>query len=165
MKEESVTLEEVKSLLHYDPETGAFTWRVDRSIRVRAGCPAGSRQTNGYIYIGIKKKYFVAHRLAWFITHGRWPQKFIDHINCRRDDNRLTNLREATHSENERNCGVRSTNKLGCKGISIDGGRYRARIMVNHKSIRLGRYKTLEEAAEAYRAAASEHHGEFARIA
>lgn len=90
-------------LLHYDPHTGVFRWAVDRA-RVRAGDVAGCYDCNGYRTIRIDGYDYFAHRLAWFFVHASWPVAVIDHLNRRRYDNRLSNLRDVTQSENLRNC-------------------------------------------------------------
>lgn len=86
----------------------------------------------------------------------------VDHANHNTLDNRKSNLRVVTKSENLRNRNVQSNNTSGYKGVIFHAGRYRATIKVNRKNINLGRFDTIEEAAEAYKRAALRYHGEFA---
>jgi hypothetical protein len=108
----------------------------------------------------------MAHRLAWLWVHGRWPGCEIDHINSDGLDNRIQNLREATHAQNQRNQSKRSDNTSGLKGVSWHkrGKKWKAQICHMGKWHALGLYDCSEEAHKAYVAAAHRFHGEFARI-
>lgn len=159
----SFTQARLKELLHYEPATGAFTWRETRSPRAVEGGPAGSKHVTGYIYLIVEGRSHKAHRLAWFYVHGEWPEE-IDHINRVRDDNRLENLRAATECENRQNVSQFITNRSGFKGVGQHNGRWRARISVERRSIWLGHFPTAEAAYEAYRTAAHKYHGEFAGV-
>lgn len=128
------------------------------------------KQVNGKLYVR-------AHRPLWlqqkscFVTLHRYllnfPDSFIDHANGNPLDNRRSNIRLATRSENSINREFK--NKTGMRGVTHTNKAfpkpYQARITVNGKRLSLGYYHTPEEAAEAYKRAASEHHGEFKRIA
>lgn len=107
----------------------------------------------------------MVHRVAWAMHHGSWPKEQIDHINMARDDNRIANLRESTNGENKWNTLAQSNNSHGSKGVAWDAQKQRwvARIMVHGKRMKIGRYRTQQEAAEAYASAAEKHAGEFAR--
>lgn len=108
----------------------------------------------------------LAHRLAWALHFGRWPDQAIDHINGDRTDNRIANLRLATVAENTRNGKRRSTNTSGYKGVSLtENGQWRATIVAGGRQSYLGRFSTAEDAHAAYVKAASRLHGEFARAA
>lgn len=166
MKTPRLTIERLKELLSYDPLTGVFTWRVNRPGPARRGSVAGNVNCLGYRQITIDQKSYLAHRLAWFYQKGTWPLKHIDHENMNTDDNRAVNIREASKSDNSANTTVRSTNKLGVKGVGkTPKGKYRARIVLNGKEKHIGNYDTPKLAAAAYAKAANENFGEFARVA
>jgi hypothetical protein len=103
----TLTQQRLHELLHYDPSTGAFTWRVAPNRRIIAGSVAGVTETNGYRRIRIDGRQYGAHRLAWLYMHGEFPPNDIDHINRTRDDNRSTNLRAVTRKENMTNVAPR----------------------------------------------------------
>lgn len=155
----------LQELLHYDPETGVFTWRVDRTGKAKAGTVAGSLNTRGYVNIYIDGVPHRAHRLAWFYMQGRWPNPGVDHENTVKSDNRWLNLREATQKDNNGNSNIRKDNKSGFKGVCFHkaSGKYTATITLNRKPTHLGCFTSKEEAAAAYATAAREHFGEFAR--
>ena len=113
-----LTQNELTKVMNYDPETGVFTWLKNMSSRARVGYVAGSMLDNGYIQIRISYRYYLAHRLAWMITHNKWPDNYIDHINGIKTDNRICNLRDVTHQENGRNRKISSNNTSGITGVS-----------------------------------------------
>lgn len=160
-----ITQEELKRLLHYNPETGFFTWLVTNTNKVKVGSVAGTRNPEAYCQITVAGGRYLAHRLVWLYVHGRWPTEMLDHKNLNRQDNRLENLREATRSENLSNSKCRSHSKIGVKGVCKNGGRWMARITVGGESTYLGTFDTIEEAHQAFMAAARAQRGEFARAA
>lgn len=164
-KQQMVSRDEVAALLDYSPDTGKFTWRVRRGGMAQAGTQAGSIDTYGYAQIGINRTVFLAHRLAWLLSYGVMPDGEIDHINGDRSDNRIENLRLASKGQNCQNSALRSDSSSGFKGVSRHQKKYQARISFNKKLIHLGYFETPEAAHEAYRKAAAEYFGEFARYA
>lgn len=146
----TVTIERIRQILNYNKETGIITWSKDSGIRW-AGCMAGSVYPNGYRRIEIDGKRFAAHRLAWVIVNGTWPELHIDHINGIRDDNRIGNLRLATSGQNSQNIRAPlSSNKHGFLGVKNNKGRWVATISVNRNFMYLGSFATPELAHEEY---------------
>jgi hypothetical protein len=148
----TLTQDQLKSLLMYDPATGMFTWRVSRPTKIKPGDVAGNVTPKGYVSVGVKGKIYRAHRLAWLYVYGRWPNNEIDHINRIRNDNRIANLREADRSVNTQNTNLQRNNTSGFRGVDWHKHRnaWRARISVNGKMKNLGYYLTREDAAAAY---------------
>lgn len=162
----TLSVERVRELLRYDPETGHFH-RLHDMRKNRAGSISGSMNfLRNYWRVMVDGKEYKAHRLAWFYMTGKWPKADIDHIDGDRTNNRWVNLREASRSENLCNRRPHRRNPHGLKGIGWDAQRKKwcARICKNYKKIHLGRFDTQEEAYEAYCKAATELHGEFARF-
>lgn len=159
-----ITQDILKAQLDYDPKTGLFTFRKKKG-GMPPGSVAGYVQKDGYVAISINGIQYKAHRLAWLYVHGKFPQRHLDHINMKKDDNRLDNLREATRSQNHMNRKAYSNNKLGVKGVHMCGRRFRALIKKDGKQICLGVYAKLEDARAAYNKAAELMHGEFSRLA
>lgn len=174
---QKLTQEYLKSCLHYDEETGVFTWlkRPLEHFKNAHGCNAwnarypgaiaGSTESNNYLTIGINGKSYMAHRLAWLYVHGVPPKDQIDHINGDRSDNRIANLREANNFENRRNSKVRKDSKSGFKGVfwRAKKQKWMACIGYNYSQVHLGYFETAEEAHAAYCAASKKYHGRFAR--
>ncbi len=160
-----ITAEKLREVLHYNPETGVFTWINPPSNTVKKGEVAGCDRGKKYLVIGVCGKLVFAHRLAWLYVHGEWPRKYIDHVNGDRSDNRITNLREATKAENARNRAISKSNSLGLKGITFDKaiGKYKARIELDGRRKTLGLFNCPTAAHLAYCKAAREHFGDFAR--
>jgi hypothetical protein len=159
----NLTIEEVRRLLNYDPETGLFTWAIPRrgvNISKPVGCVSN---VIGYRLIGLGFKKYYAHRLAWLWVKGEWPQDEIDHINGNRDDNRIQNLREANRAANRYNARRRLDSTTGYKGvIKLGEGRFRAIIKYDKKRFHLGVFRTAVEAHKHYIIAAQSLHGKFA---
>jgi hypothetical protein len=160
----TLTVERLKELLHYDPETGVFTWKV-RVANVPAGSIAGCNKER-YHFIGVDGREYRAHRLAWLYMTGEWPVE-IDHRDTDGHNNRWANLRHATRIQNCRNTGLPKNSTSGSKGVywSKDRQRWVAQITINKVRTGLGRFHTKERAAAASEAAARKHFGEFARVA
>jgi hypothetical protein len=96
----------IEEALHYDPATGHLTWRsrgVPKFDNKLAGKIAGTYHPSGYIQVRFGGKIYLAHRLAWRLAHGEWPEFEIDHLNGDPSDNRLENLRVCTTAENRKN--------------------------------------------------------------
>lgn len=146
----------------YSPTTGDFKWLQAGPGR-RPGLSAGRQIGRGYVMIQYGGKRVPAHRLAWRIMTGKWPEQEIDHINRDKGDNRFENLREADRWENARNIAKKRNNTSGHKGVSWDNRRrvWIASIMHDRKAKHLGSFSTREEAYSAYVAAAKKFHGEF----
>ncbi len=142
----TLTQEELKSLLSYDPETGEFTWLVNKGSRARKNTKAGSLcKTHGYVFIRLNKKAYRAHHLAWLYVNGVFPTLDIDHVDQQRHNNKLKNLREVTRSVNNYN-----TNKRKGYCFSKQKNLYRSYIVVDGKQKHLGYFTTEEQAKEAY---------------
>jgi len=165
-KESLLTANEVKKLLHYDPETGFFTWLCDPFTGPRRkGTIAGVIGSFGYRSIKIAQIKYMAHRLAWLVTYGSWPIFDVDHINGRQDDNRIENLRVATKQQNNCNMKAPSTNKSGAKNVHWhkDSNRWRVQIKNKGQSIHIGYFDDFELASFVASEARLKYHAEFAR--
>jgi len=177
-KTDALTADFLRQALSYDPETGIFIWnnrprdhfRTKRGQSVFnaqfAGQVAGSLSPDGYIRIRIADRARLASRLAWLYVHGEPPKGEIDHENYNKTDNRICNLRDGTHSNNQHNRTAYSNNKSGYKGVSWhkDHKKWRASIKVHGKVIHLGYFQSAEEARDAYNNAAPIYHGKYARL-
>lgn len=159
-----MTREDLYKELLYNAGTGIFTWLKPAQKRV-VGNVAGCITPSGYVVICVNRKLYRAHHLAWLYVHGELPL-LIDHINGNRSDNRISNLRPATHSQNSKNRKVSKKSKSGLKGVYLEKrtGRWEAQICTNGKNIYLGTFKSPHEAHEAYCIKAMELHGEFCRF-
>lgn len=167
----NLTAEYVRSVLDYNPETGIFLWKyrydVSQSCNTRwAGKKAGC-WSEGYLLIRLNDVLFQAHRLAWLIVTGEWPNFEIDHRDLNSSNNKFKNLREATKIQNLCNKRAYKTNTSGYKGVSFYKARkmWRADINVNKKQKHLGVFKNKEDAYSAYCEASKKYHGEFGRVA
>jgi len=156
----ALTPHRVRELFEYDPETGELIRRVSRG-RSPQGAIAGCLDRDGYLLLKIDGLNYKAHRVAWLYAHGAWPADQLDHINGKRSDNRIANLRLASHAENSRNRYRSRNNTSGYKGVDFNRGRWRALIGTGGKNLHLGYFSSAAEAHAAYCRAAQELFGEF----
>jgi len=155
----------LKIVLEYSPDTGVLTWRerqkemFDRgqarhSWNSRwAGKPAFRLTSSGYMRGSVLGQRLLAHRVAWAIHYGKWPDGFIDHINGVRDDNRIENLRDVSAAENSRNSSTRRDSSSGALGVVWS--KARSKWMVRVGEVFIGYFDDLEEAKKARLDAAS----------
>jgi len=122
-----LTQKRLKELLHYNPETGIFVWKISVS-NIKAGSTAGYEMSAGYSEIGIKNKRYYVHHLAWLYMYGEFPKGDIYHINHNRSDNRISNLRTVTRQENTRNASKSAINTSGVTGVSWNKPRHVANL-------------------------------------
>jgi hypothetical protein len=169
----TLTQERLKELLHYNPDTGLFTWKARPFKNFKtlknmnawnaknAYKQAGTLEKNGYIRISIDSKDYRAHRLAWLYFYGIFIDRQIDHINHNTSDNRIINLRLATQGQNNQNQNrSHIDNKSGFLGVSFNTykNKYFSRIQVERKQYFLGYFNTAIEAHEAYLTAKRKFH-------
>lgn len=175
--------EVLRQLLSYDPETGKLFWKrrderwfvgTSKSPKVlakwwngrfaekEAFTPVNSA---GYHTGTVLLKMLQAHRIAWAIHYGEWPEGFLDHINGIRTDNRIENLRPATPAENATNRGPQKNSVTGIKGVGWckKSRKWRARVVYQRKQHVVGYFDDISDAAAAYAVAVKRYHGEFSR--
>ena len=144
-----LTVERLREVISYNPETGDMVWRIDIGYKRLTGRKVGSVDHHGYRGTMIDYHKFRVHRLAWLYVYGEWPNTEIDHINGNKSDNRICNLRLATRSQN--NINRERSAEQGRVGVSQYGkyGKWRAYISVNGKQINRGYYWKFEDAVHA----------------
>ncbi|MBF0675576.1 HNH endonuclease [Pseudomonas sp.] len=158
-----LTYERLREALRYSPIVGVFEWRIT-GRKIRPGYLAGAVVTGGYVRIGLDRKHYAAHQLAWFYMTKSWPDRPIDHIDGDPSNNAFSNLRLATLSQNSANSRTNSANTSGVKGVTFDRqcGKWRAVIRAGGKAVFDKSFSSLEEARVAIEKAREEIHGEFA---
>ena len=153
----------IRLTLNYDKATGRFTRNL-ASRTQKVGDLAGTRVESStkpgkfYIRVGVLGRYFWAHRLAVAWVTGYWPASEVDHKDQNSENNAWDNLEQVTKAGNAKNLSKYQNNTSGFPGVSRrPNGKYRARLMVNLKSISLGDWDTPEEAMSARNAAKKEY--------
>ena len=153
--------EELKRILHYNPETGIFTWKITKGGN-KPNSIAGAKDKLGYISISIKSKLYKAHRLAFLYMNGELPPSSVDHINGNPSDNSWQNLRLCSQKQN-------TWNQIGhgkyYKNVYlVKGGRkkpFNIKIEVDGIVKSFGYYETAEEADEVATLLRDLLHGEY----
>lgn len=164
------SFDQINNAFRYDKETGLIYWKdrpnaYSRTNNNFKGKVAGSLHVEGYWKLNITidgiRYDLRAHRVAWILMTGEWPRHEIDHRDGARSNNKWSNLRECTDSQNGANRSVKS--KSGLMGVyqCRKTGSWRANIRHNKIGKSLGTFKTKEEAYAAYCSEAEKLHGEF----
>lgn len=157
-----LTQEILKELIHYNPDTGIFTWKP-RSIKwfssVRMMNSWNSRCSNkkcgsiikpdgkNYLRINFYQQSFYAHRLAFLYMTGKFPEDQVDHEDGDGLNNKWSNLRSVDNQENSKNHRKQSNNSSGYVGVGLySNGKYTASIYVDKKKKHLGYFHSLDSA-------------------
>ena len=162
---EKITVKELRSKVTYDPENGSFVWmncdecRPCWNSRFAGKKAFNAPHSNGYLFGAISNQKVFAHRAAWALVYGLWPDGEIDHINHNKKDNRIFNLRLINRSNNAKNLSMSKKNKSGVTGVfkHTQTGIWQAQIRVNKKSIHLGSFNKIEDAVSARQSAEVEY--------
>lgn len=152
----------------YNPRSGILRWKKIGGWKYRPGNKAGIPQAFGYLVVSFKSTVYMAHRIIWCMVTGDDPGPLeIDHKNNNKSDNRWSNLRLATHANNNQNTKLQKNNSSGAKGVAWHKQRncWRAYISVgprtSSKQIHLGLFRTVEAAAEAVKVYRQSLHKQF----
>lgn len=146
-------------MLNYDPASGVLTWRNKIGRKVRAGTVAGHKDRSGYVRLCFDGKRYQAHRLAWLLFHGSWPNAEIDHIDGDRSNNRIVNLRSVSNMMNTQNQRhAHTNNKLGILGVRKHREKFQSAIRLGGRLFHLGSFANPEAAHEAYVVAKRKYH-------
>lgn len=150
-----LTAERLREVLHYDPETGVFTWKVKTGRRAVVGVEAGHPSpVLKYRILVVDRHQIQAHRAAFLYMTGCFPIAVVDHINGVHLDNRWTNLREVTPKKNRQNIRKAPKNsRSGVLGAQMKRGKWDSAIVTDGKRKWLGSFDTPEQANAAYVAA------------
>lgn len=160
--ERKVSIADLIEAVEYCAESGAMKWKCRKDVwnfssaskmagwNARfAGMSAFSTKSgNGYLKGVFLDTQLLAHRVAWAVAAQSWPKGQIDHVNGKRDDNRMDNIRDVSVIENRRNTAIPKTNTSGFIGVSWreEKRRWRASITVGNKSRHLGYFETKDAA-------------------
>jgi hypothetical protein len=143
----------------FDYEDGVLTWKVKKG-RANIGDTAWV-SSHGYKMLTFNREQYQEHRLIWAWHYGDVPD-YLDHIDGDFTNNRVENLRPATHQQNMCNRKMPSHNKTGVKGVYMERGKFRGYIAVGRDKRFFGPFHSLDEAAKSVAAARAEMHKEFA---
>lgn len=156
-----VTHKYLKNALDYCPETGLFTWmerprdNFSRDQDWKSWNTRFSKKITGYLhkksgYMNIKLDYktHLAHRLAFLLMTGSFPENEVDHINQNKTDNKWNNLRDVTSRQNKMNTCMSKRNKSGFTGVCFNKADKKWRVSIGgaKKRINLGCFEDLDEA-------------------
>lgn len=141
-------------LFLYDADTGMITRKVRSGSQPRGREP-GCLDRDGYIKICVYGKFFFAHRIAWLLHFGEWPEEPVDHMDGNPVNNKISNLRLANRSVNGKNRALARNNSSGCCGVvwASSAGKWQAQIKSDGVSRYLGVYDNMLDAAAARKSA------------
>ena len=163
-----IPIERIAEVLRYDPDTGKLFWRKKIAPKCVVGREAGNGTGRRDIRISVDGVLYQAHRLAWVIMTGEQPPTLVDHADLDTRNNKWTNLRAASMSDNGANRPTQSNSRSGVKGVyhyptHSPARPWLARLQRNGVIVLNRYFPTQAEAAAAYESAAKEAFGQFAR--
>lgn len=161
LKDQELTHSRLTDAIDYHQETGQFFWKEGARNKTKPGSRADFLDGNKrYRVVVIDGNRYLAHRLAWFYAHGAMPSADIDHINQVKTDNRISNLRTASRSQNVQNRGLLRSNTSGKTGVfwRRNVGKWSAKIEVDGIIKYLGNFDEIDGAVAARLAAEAEYH-------
>jgi len=157
-----ITSTYLKECLKYNSETGIFIWKTRPEYHFKtigahntwntrfSSTIAGTDDGIGYVRIILRGNRYRAHRLAWLYMTGEFPLDQIDHINGKRSDNSIKNLRQSDDSDNRKNMKRRDDNSSGATGVSWHkrAKKWNPKIQVGKKQIHLGLFDSFDDAVK-----------------
>jgi hypothetical protein len=148
----------------FDYKDGNLFWKQNRAKgKIKVGQEVGNISTRGYKRVMIEYKEIAVHRLIFLMHHGYMPN-VIDHVNGNPLDNRIENLREATHQTNQYNKKIGRNNSSGCKNVSWNKKSHNWQVHIRqNKKVYCWYVKDFELAELIACEARSKFHKEFAR--
>ena len=138
-----IRIDEVREMLHYDPETGILKWKVIRGSTIRPGDEAQLGQMS---LMGIR---FPTTHVIWFLMTEKWPDGIIENINRNKNDNRWKNLRDTSYQVSIVNSQMAGEQEL-IKELS--SGQYAVNIDAGGQMIVVGVYSKFEIASKVFQA-------------
>lgn len=151
----------LRELLSCDIFTGCLTWkpRELKWFKTQRDCNRwntkysgkiafNTENENGYLTGTLFNKTYLTHRVIWCLCFGYWPDE-VDHENGNKLDNRLVNLKLSNRKSNAKNLKISVLNTSGVVGVRIRNLKWVASIVVNGKSIHLGRFTEFYDAVSA----------------
>ena len=159
----TMTQERVRELFDY--QDGQLVWKKRTGPRSNPNQAAGSLMPQGYLRVKFDKKSHLVHRLVYLWHTGEMPV-FIDHQDQNKTNNKIENLRPATHTQNLQNRPKYRNNTSGLKGVSFHRhkSKWQASIRIAGKQKYLGIYERKEDAYLVYCEACKKHHGSFSNV-
>lgn len=160
-----ITQDQLKEVLEYDPISGNWTWLKTLANRALKGSSAGYINNIGYKMITIYGKLYQSSRLAFLYQTGSMPEKYVDHIDGNRSNDKWSNLREATATQNQFNKPMQKNNTSGRKGVSWDKrkNKWVARLWIKRKCVYQEYFNNRQDAIYARENVETIYHGEFRR--
>lgn len=139
---------DIKNYIKYLPETGQLIWIKKPNNSIVLYTFIGTTRKDGYISICFKKRKYFAHRVAWYLYYGEWPKGQIDHINGIRNDNKISNLRDVTQSQNQLNQKRHREKTVRYYYFIKKSNKYRVQKYINGKLKHYGIFDTEKEAID-----------------
>jgi hypothetical protein len=161
-KDSTLTQEYLHSLFYY--KDGNLYWIESRAKnKIKANSIAGHKSAR-YAMVSINNKSYLLHRIIWLFHYGFFPKE-IDHIDGNKLNNKIENLREVIHNQNQYNHKINKRSTSGAKNVYLDNKRNKwiVRFNVSKKSFYFGRFDNFELAELVATEARNKYHKEFAR--
>lgn len=153
-----------KDYLHqmFEYKDGELFWKISPNSRIREGKKAGW-DCGRYLYVQLNKKNYPIHRFVFMMHKGFFPET-VDHIDGDTKNNKIENLREATHAKSITKAIRKSNNTSGIKNVywKKEAKKWVVRLQINGKETFFGGYKDIDYARFIAEAMRHKYHKEFA---
>jgi hypothetical protein len=142
----------------YFPEQGTLVSKDGKVLR--------DLRKDGYVQLYIENQRQYAHRVAWRLYYGEWPDRSIDHIDGNKSNNKISNLRLADMSQQKANARINSNNTSGYRGVHWNTAANKFQALLKHRgrAYHLGLFATAKEAHVAYQKKFNEIYGKFLAV-
>ena len=133
----------------YEVSGAGLVVKTKYTPSLEVGEPVGNVKSKGYLGLKVLGRTSQVHHIVWFLTHERWPERSLDHIDGDRLNNAPENLREVSNSQNQK-ASLKNRGTVGYRGVYLykRTAKYTAKAYsVRGKRTHIGYYDTPEEAA------------------
>lgn len=156
-----IDLNTINELFEY--KDGNLYWKKSRTSTIKVGQKVGT-DCGHCLRVTVNKVPYKVHRVIFFMHYGYLP-RLVDHKDGNYKNNKIDNLREATHQENNRNQKLKPNNTSGCKNVTWNktANKWQVGFTINKKFKYLGTYDDLELADLVATEARDKYFGKFAR--
>lgn len=157
---------DIQKAFAYDPQAGIFRWKKHRTRKFVGKIAGFVSKQKGYWLLTLRDQKVLGHIAAWCCYYGKYPKTYLDHIDLDKNNNRISNLRLSSKSNNGANRPPQINNTSGYKGVfwSKAAKKWMVQIKIRNRLCYGGLFTSKIDAASRYDEMATRGFGEHARL-